>query len=137
MKNKVTCHECGHTKIVTAPEVKWKSPSFKESLGTHWAHHCFVDGVLRFKIFCRTEDCKCFIEDVNENKTTEFSGAQMVAFKIIGDILKKEEPMALDATQEKLQKCYTEIWKTQLYPYETKGKPKADDILKREFKWLT
>src|ERR1039457_5099929 len=36
----------------------------------------------------------------------------------------------------KLQKCYTEIWKTMRYPAEMKGKPKADDILKKEFPFL-
>lgn len=37
---------------------------------------------------------------------------------------------------QKIQKCYTEIWKTQVYPLSMKGKPKADDILKREFPFL-
>lgn len=38
--------------------------------------------------------------------------------------------------QNRIQKCYTEIWKTQMYPLSMKGKPKADDILKREFNFL-
>lgn len=35
-----------------------------------------------------------------------------------------------------LQRCYTEIWHTMIYPISMKGKDKADDILKREFPFL-
>jgi hypothetical protein len=42
----------------------------------------------------------------------------------------------VDIIKEKLQKCYTEIWKNMMYPISMKGKPKADDILKREFPFL-
>lgn len=38
--------------------------------------------------------------------------------------------------QNKIQKAYTEIWQTQLYPLSTRGKPKADDILKKYFPTL-
>ena len=41
-----------------------------------------------------------------------------------------------DGWEEKLQRAYTEIWKTQMYPMSQKGKPKADNILKREFPFL-
>lgn len=35
-----------------------------------------------------------------------------------------------------IQKCYTEIWKTQVYPMSTKGKNKADDIIKKYFPFV-
>lgn len=38
--------------------------------------------------------------------------------------------------QNKIQKCYTEIWKTQMYPLSMLSKPKADDILKKQFPFL-
>lgn len=34
---------------------------------------------------------------------------------------------------DELRKCYSEIYTTQVYPYETKGKPKGDDILRKYF----
>lgn len=34
---------------------------------------------------------------------------------------------------EQLQKAFDEILRTQVYPLSTKGKPKADDILKKYF----
>lgn len=37
---------------------------------------------------------------------------------------------------EKLQEAYDEIWRTQVYPMSTRGKPKADDILKKHFPFL-
>ena len=116
--------------------ITWKSPNLKESIDYHWCNLCLVNGVLRFRIFCRKSDTKCFIEDVLHNTLTEFNGAKAIANKIILDILKKEEPIKLTPTEEKIQKCYTEIWKTQVYPYETRRKPKGDGILKREFNWL-
>lgn len=39
--------------------------------------------------------------------------------------------------QDKLQNCYTEIWKKMMYPISMRGKDKADDILKKEFPFLT
>lgn len=39
--------------------------------------------------------------------------------------------------KDKLQACYNEIWKTQIYSISMKDKPLADDILKREFPFLT
>lgn len=116
--------------------IVWKTANREDSLINHWCDLCFADNILRFKVFCRKSDTKCFIEDVIQNTLTEFDGAKGVANRTILDILKKEEPKKLTPTEEKIQKCYTEIWKTQMYPVETKGKPKGDDILKREFKWL-
>lgn len=42
-----------------------------------------------------------------------------------------------DQWEEKLQKCYTEIWKDMKYPLSMQGEQKADDILKKEFPFLT
>ena len=51
--------------------------------------------------------------------------------------LMRAEVMLEESWKDELQKAYTEIWKTQMYPIETKGKPKADDILKKYFPFLT
>lgn len=47
-----------------------------------------------------------------------------------------QEGGEVELMKEKLQKCYTEIWKNTVYPLSMSGKPKPDDILKKEFEWL-
>ena len=116
--------------------LEWKVLSFKESIDFHWCDVAVVDGATRFKVFCQKSDCECFVEDVQKKILIPYKGGKSEAFRIIETILQKEASKVLDATEEKIQKCYTEIWKTQIYPAETRGKPKGDDILKREFKWL-
>lgn len=46
--------------------------------------------------------------------------------------LKKE----IEELKSSVQKVYDEIWKTQIYPMETKSKPKGDDILKKHFPFI-
>lgn len=70
---------------------------------------------------------------ISEN---EFSSiVQFVEYAFLSDN-KSGENQDDNLWKEKLQKCYTEIWQNMLYPISMKGKPKADDILKREFPFL-
>lgn len=74
----------------------------------------------------------------NEN-TYFFDGENVKAKDIIAWIPKEEYPLLSSGGEEwkeELQKAYEEIWKTQIYPFSTKGKPKADDILKKYFPFL-
>ena len=117
-------------------KVTWKSPKYKEAIDNHWEDQCFVDGVLAFKIFCRKSDCKCFVEDIKNNNLLEFNGGKATALKIIKASLVKLEPK-VETFEDKLQKCYTEIWKKMMYPISMRKQDKADDILKKAFPFLT
>ena len=49
---------------------------------------------------------------------------------------KQKDAIGFAEMKNKLQKCYTEIWKNMSYPMSMKGQLKADDILKKEFPFL-
>lgn len=67
------------------------------------------------------------IESTNSQGEPDVDYVDWLELKIISDNKKLKAD---------LQKAYTEIWKTQIYPLETKGKPKGDDILKKYFPFL-
>ena len=86
------------TLYVPPIKVEWVNPSFKESMAekVHWMDKVFVNGVLRFKVFCGNSEhpmgnCKAFVEDVKENKFIEFNGARGESGRIVSRILKIKE----------------------------------------------
>jgi len=68
-------------------DIIWKVPSFKTGW---WCDLAFINNELRFKMFFRWSDRKCFVENVRTNELIEFNGAKAQGIRIIASILEKE-----------------------------------------------
>lgn len=51
-------------------------------------------------------------------------------------LAKEHTRLHLEEFKQKINECYKEIIHTQVYPLSTKGKPKADDIIKKHFPFV-
>ena len=65
---------------------KWKGRDFTN----WWCDEGFFQNELRFKMFCKKSDERCFVLDVKENKEIEFNGAKAQGMRIAREIIEKE-----------------------------------------------
>ena len=86
-----TCPFCKAISETKEPSLIWKTPSFKESFGTHWTHLVFLKEqpeMPRFKVWCPYgEKVQTFVQDLETNEIIEYGGSNAEAGKIIAKML--------------------------------------------------
>lgn len=58
------------------------------------------------------------------------------ALSVLTKALEEAKQSEVVEFEKKIQECYTEVWKTQVYPVSSKGKDKGDDIIKKHFPFV-
>ena len=87
------CKKCNPGKPKRAPEqILWKGRSFKDSLDYHWLEDGYVDGELRFSMFCEKADWKKVkFHDVRSGETTILAmGTKVEGYKRALFLLSKD-----------------------------------------------